>query len=101
MVLDASFLNTQQYKVRNKGKVEQSREMSSAILGVVAIEKRAFWSPLTTVAKFTFTYMIFQILKTIQVKPDALQFGLSFATGLKNQNIVNLIKLIDRHNDYN
>ena len=31
MVLDASLLNTQHYKVRNKGKVEQSREMSSAL----------------------------------------------------------------------
>ena len=31
MVLDTSFLNTQHYKVRIKGKVEQSREMSSAL----------------------------------------------------------------------
>ena len=30
MVLDISLLNTQQYKVRTKGKVEQSREKSSA-----------------------------------------------------------------------
>ena len=30
MVLDAILLNTQYYKVRIKGKVEQSREMSSA-----------------------------------------------------------------------
>ena len=29
MVLDASLLNTQQYKVHIKGKVEQSRERSS------------------------------------------------------------------------
>ena len=48
MVLDNSLLNTQQYKVCIKGKVEQSRERSSALflhLGVVAIEKGAFWSP--------------------------------------------------------
>ena len=32
MVLDTSLLNTQQYKVRIKGKMEQSREMSSALL---------------------------------------------------------------------
>ena len=32
MVLDTSLLNTQQYKVRIKGKVEQSREKSSALL---------------------------------------------------------------------
>ena len=30
MLLDAALLNTQNYKVRIKGKVEQSREMSSA-----------------------------------------------------------------------
>ena len=46
MVLDTSLLSTQQYKVRIKGKVEQSRERSSAPLhlSVVAIEKRAFRS---------------------------------------------------------
>ena len=32
MILDVSLLNTQQYKVRIKGKVEQSRERSSALL---------------------------------------------------------------------
>ena len=31
MVIDTSLLNTQQYKVRIKGKVEQSRERSSAL----------------------------------------------------------------------
>ena len=31
MVLDTSLLNTQQYKVRVKGKVEQSWEWSSAL----------------------------------------------------------------------
>ena len=31
MVLDTSLLNTQQYKVLIKGKVEQSRERSSAL----------------------------------------------------------------------
>ena len=31
MVLDASLLNTQHYKVRIKGKVEQSRKRSSAL----------------------------------------------------------------------
>ena len=50
MVLDATLLNTQHYKVRIKGKVEQSREWSGAlhlVLGVVAIEKGAFGSPST------------------------------------------------------
>ena len=31
LVLDAALFNTQHYKVRIKGKVEQSRERSSAI----------------------------------------------------------------------
>ena len=31
MVLDATLLNTQNYKVQIKGKVEQSREKSSAL----------------------------------------------------------------------
>ena len=46
VVLDAVLLNTQ-YKVRIKGRVEQSREWSSAfpyILVVVTIEKGAFGS---------------------------------------------------------
>ena len=32
MVLDAALLSTQHYKVRIKGKVEQSREWSGALL---------------------------------------------------------------------
>ena len=47
MVLDAALLNNQDYKVWIKGKVEQSRERSSTLpwhLGVVAIEKRAFFT---------------------------------------------------------
>ena len=49
MELDSSLFKTKQYKVRIKGKVEQSRGRSSAlyIFGVVAIEKVAFWSPST------------------------------------------------------
>ena len=31
MILDTSLLNTQQYKIHIKGKVEQSRERSSAL----------------------------------------------------------------------
>ena len=57
MVLDTSLLNTQHYKVRTKGNVEQSGGMekrSPLHLGVVAIEKGAFWSPSTMVANFTF-----------------------------------------------
>ena len=58
MVLDTSLLNTQQYKVRIKGKVEQSTERSSALpyLNVAAIEKGTLWLPSTTVVNFTFTF---------------------------------------------
>ena len=35
MVLDASLLNTQQYKVGIKGKLEQSRERSSTLPNTV------------------------------------------------------------------
>ena len=55
MVLDATLLNTQHYKVKIKGKVEQSRgkeQCSPLHFGVVAIEKGAFGSPSTTVANF-------------------------------------------------
>ena len=62
MVLDASLLNAQHYKVRIKGKVVQSRvnwrnpgmEMHPPLhLCVVVIEKGAFGSPSTTVVNFT------------------------------------------------
>ena len=56
MVFHASLLNTQHYKLRIKGKVEQSRKWSSALplhCGVVVIEKGAFGSPSTMVANFT------------------------------------------------
>ncbi len=57
MVLDTFLLNTQQYRVCIKGQVERSRARSSTLplhLSVVAIEKGAFWLPLSTVANFTF-----------------------------------------------
>ena len=53
MVLDIALLNTQHYKVRIRGKVEQYRERSSAPppvhFGVVASEKGTFKSPLIMV----------------------------------------------------
>ena len=58
MVLDASLLNTQQYKVGIKGKVEQSGKgvAPSLHLGVVAIKKGFFGSPSTKVANFTYIW---------------------------------------------
>ena len=63
MVLDATLLKTQHYKVRIEGKVEQSRERSSAPplhFGVVAIEKGAFGLPSTTVTKLYIYIYIYQ-----------------------------------------
>ena len=57
MVLNAALLKSQHYKVRIKGKVEQSSKKSHSPPlqhGVVAIEKEAFRSPSTKVASFTF-----------------------------------------------
>ena len=62
MVLDATLLNTQHYKVRIKCKVEYSREWGSALpqhVDVVAIEKGAFGSPSTKVANFYLYKAIF------------------------------------------
>ena len=65
-VLDTSLLNTQQYKVRIKGKVEQGKEWCpTRHLDVVAIEKGAFWLPSTTVANFTFTYLFHLKIKPV------------------------------------
>ena len=54
MVLDITLLNTQQYKVRIEGKVQQSRKRSSAspTPWCSSYEKGAFWSLSTTVANF-------------------------------------------------
>ena len=50
MLLDTPLLNTLQFKVHIKSKVEQSKEKS-----VVAIEKGAFWLLPTKVANFSMT----------------------------------------------
>ena len=67
MILDASLVNTQYYKVRIKDKVGQSWERSSAPLhlGVVAIGKGAFGSPSTKVANLQCIKMLFVIIFSI------------------------------------
>ena len=52
MVLDTTLLSMRYYKVRIKGKVEESKEWNSTLIytfGIVAIENGAFWSPSTKV----------------------------------------------------
>ena len=75
-VLDSALLNTQHYKVRIKGNVEQSREWNCALplyLGLVTIEKGAFGSPSTKVDNFTyFTYS-----RWYAIKPNKTSLSLS------------------------
>ena len=88
MVLDTSLLNTQQYKVHIKDKVEQSKEKSISLplhLSVVAIEKEAFSLPLTTVANFTL-YMYKQDLEL-----DNIQELIYHKTQQTNQPILSLL----------
>ena len=54
MVLDTFLLSTQTYKVRIKGKVEQSRERSSAL--PYTYQKGSLLTPSNTVANFTVNY---------------------------------------------
>ena len=58
MVLDTSLLNIQQYKVRIKDKVEQSREGSNVLPRCSSYWKGSLKSPPTTIANFT--YFIYQ-----------------------------------------
>ena len=77
MVLDTSLLNTQQYKVRIKGKLEQSRERSSTPLhlGVVAIEKGAFGLPSTKGRQHYFYYYYW---KRITIWNEYKRYSVSF-----------------------
>ena len=83
MVLDASLLNTQHYKVRIKGKGEQSREgvAPPLHLGVVAIEKGTFGLPSTMVANFTL--LIMAVAK--QKQDDQLE--LTYSSYVKTQDV--------------
>ena len=58
MILDAALFNTQHYKAHIKGKVDQGMEKHPLHLDVVANEKRAFGSPLTSVTNFNY-FVIF------------------------------------------
>ena len=54
MVLDTSLHNSQHYKVRIKGKWRNPRK---GVAPVLANEKGAFSSPLTTVTNITYMYI--------------------------------------------
>ena len=70
MVLDASLHNTQHYKVEIKGKVEESREKSCAF--PYTLEKDAFGSPLTMVAKCAYYTHIYVQNKDRKKSPEIL-----------------------------
>ena len=65
MILDTSLLNTQQYKVRIKGKTEQSRERSSAL--PYTSVKEPSDHPRLKGDNFTFTYLYTQMCNWVQV----------------------------------
>ena len=70
LVLVAALFNIQYYKVRIKGKMEQYRIMKKCLplqLGVVAIEKKDFESPSTTVANFTLLIYLLYYVRTQDV----------------------------------
>ena len=54
MILDTALLNTQPYKGRIKGKVDQSIEWTTTFPYTSAIEKKAFESPSNKVINFTY-----------------------------------------------
>ena len=60
MVLDTTLLNTQQYKVRIEGKVEQSRERSSALpyTSVLKLLKREPFGCLRRRSPTLLTYLL-------------------------------------------
>ena len=68
MVLDASLLNTQHYKVQIKGKVEHSMEWSSTLPYTLAIEKGALRAPSTMIDDSLWifqTRMLFNLKKCL------------------------------------
>ena len=72
MVLDASLINTQHYKVRIKGKVEQSKEWRSALpysSVLYLLKKGSFGSPLTKVANL---YIYTSYIYVLAIEKGAL-----------------------------
>ena len=73
MVLDASLLNTQHHKVQIKSKVGQSRERSTFLPYILAVENGAFGSPFTTTkAGLSSEFSFFQTGFHTKVKETSL-----------------------------
>ena len=71
LILDTSLLNTQQYKVRIKGKVEQSRENSFA-LPYASVKVRAKQVALDNGRQLYFTYWKNDRKQQYKVIPEKL-----------------------------
>ena len=66
MVLDTSLLNTRQYKVSIKGKVEQSRERSSVLPNTLVLKRKPSGCPLLwSSTLLTFRYYLTSVHKKI------------------------------------
>ena len=62
------MLNTQHYKVQIKGNWSYPGKVEAPSLGVVVIEKGAFWSPSTSSANlFNYIYIYIYIYKSIEL----------------------------------
>ena len=83
MVLDTFLFNSQQYKVRIKDIVEQSRERDIT-LSVVAIENGAFCSPSTTIANFTYLFFEQAVFERVSKRGKVL---LEMHVQRKEQNL--------------
>ena len=94
MVLDTFLLNNQHYKVWVKGKWNNpgKRVVPSLHHDVVAYEKRAFGSPLTTVAKFTYISINFNwtfIDTNSEIKKNHTAIKIVFTIKARNKNYCN------------
>ena len=69
MVLDAALLNTQHYKVRIKGKVEQSREKSCAFPYTSGLKREPSGPPWLQSPTFLIIYLkLYKLLQNIGVR---------------------------------
>ena len=95
MVLDASLVNTQHYKVRIKGKVEQSRKgVAPSPTPWCSSYRKAFGLPSTMVANFTTLLSInkvqwFQVL--VCIANNSIKHQSFVYTQLKDQTVLFVI----------
>ena len=99
MVLDASLLNTQHYKIWIKSKVEQSRERNSPPTHThtpwcCSYRKGAFWSLLTKVANFTYIFIVMPFLLVTELN-SLLQHWAITNTYIHRPQSLKMIGMLD------